>query len=107
MLVESRLDDVVLTKAFTGLETNMLRPSILVSGLNPDDLPPLSEEAARERFSAKRLKQDQGPQRWVDVWSAGHSVSGVRDVTPVAELVGQIRAEYLAAQEATRQRLGG
>jgi nitronate monooxygenase len=107
MLVESRLDDVVLTKAFTGLETNMLRPSILASGLNPDDLPPLSEEAARERFSAKRLKQDQGPQRWVDVWSAGHSVSGVRDVTPVAELVGQIRAEYLAAQEATRQRLGG
>ena len=28
MLVNSRLDEVVLTRAFTGLETNMLRPSI-------------------------------------------------------------------------------
>ena len=28
MLVQSRLDDVLLTRAFTGLETNMLRPSI-------------------------------------------------------------------------------
>ncbi|HYX03919.1 MAG TPA: nitronate monooxygenase, partial [Reyranella sp.] len=28
MLVSSRLDDVLLTRAFTGLETNMLRPSI-------------------------------------------------------------------------------
>jgi len=39
MLVKSRLDDVLLTRAFTGLETNMLRPSITAAGLDPDDLP--------------------------------------------------------------------
>ncbi len=39
MLVKSRLDDVLLTRAFTGLETNMLRPSIRAAGLDPDDLP--------------------------------------------------------------------
>ena len=39
MLVKSRLDDVLLTRAFTGLETNMLRPSIAAAGLDPDDLP--------------------------------------------------------------------
>src|SRR4029077_6677425 len=40
MLVKSRLDDVRLPRAFTGLETNMLRPSIAAAGLDPDDLPP-------------------------------------------------------------------
>ncbi|MDP3241370.1 MAG: nitronate monooxygenase, partial [Reyranella sp.] len=39
MLVSSRLDDVLLTRAFTGLETNMLRPSIEAAGLDPDNLP--------------------------------------------------------------------
>src|SRR5260370_29861332 len=39
MLVKSRLDDVLLTRAFTGLETNMLRPSIAAAGLDPPDLP--------------------------------------------------------------------
>lgn len=102
MLVDSRLDDVLLTKAFTGLETNMLRPSIVACGLDPDALQPLSEEAARARFSAQRLQQDQGPQRWVDIWSAGHSVSGVRAITPVADLVQEITAEYEAARRATR-----
>jgi len=105
MLVDSRLDDVLLTKAFTGLETNMLRPSIVACGLNPDELQPLSEAAARERFSAQRLKQDQGPQRWVDIWSAGHSVSGVNAVTPVQDLVREITAEYEAARQVTRKRL--
>ncbi len=38
MVVKSRLDDVLLTKAFTGLETNMLRPSIEAAGLDPDNL---------------------------------------------------------------------
>jgi nitronate monooxygenase len=105
MLVDSRLDDVLLTKAFTGLETNMLRPSIVACGLDPDALQPLSTEEARARFSAQRLKKDQGPQRWVDIWSAGHSVSGVQAVTPVADLVREITTEYEAARQATRRRL--
>src|SRR5258708_599642 len=40
MLVKSRLDDVLLTRAFTGLETNMLRPSIPAAALHPHN-PPL------------------------------------------------------------------
>jgi len=39
MLVESSLDDVLLTRAFTGLQTNMLRPSIVAAALDPDALP--------------------------------------------------------------------
>jgi nitronate monooxygenase len=97
MLVESRLDDVLLTRAFTGLESNMLRPSIAAAGLDPDDLPARGaidigkdiNVAERERSNAKR---------WKDIWSAGHSVSGVSDVPSVAELVDRTAAEYASVQ---------
>lgn len=39
MLVESSADDILLTTAFTGLQTSMLKPSIVAAGLDPDDLP--------------------------------------------------------------------
>ncbi len=101
MLVDSRLDDVMLTRAFTGLDTNMLRPSIAGAGLDPKALEgPVSPERARELFG-EHAKDAHRPQRWVDVWSAGHTVSAVDAVTPTAELVARIEAEYRAAQAAT------
>src|SRR5205085_5667732 len=39
MLVGSSADDILLTTAFTGLQTNMLRPSIEAAGLDPGNLP--------------------------------------------------------------------
>ncbi|ARU05556.1 2-nitropropane dioxygenase [Comamonas serinivorans] len=98
MLVDSRLDDVMLTQAFTGLDANMLRPSIVAAGLDPRGLEgKVSPERARELFSAHG-QEATGPKRWVDIWSAGHSVSGVTGVQPVAELVEQLAHEYQAAR---------
>src|SRR5258705_12156824 len=39
MLVASSADDILLTTAFTGLQTNMLRPSIEAARRDPDNLP--------------------------------------------------------------------
>ncbi len=39
-----------------------------------------------------------GPARWREVWSAGHSVSGVRSVSVAAEVIAGLRAEYAAAK---------
>jgi len=99
MLVTSRLDDVLLTKAFTGLETNMLRPSILAAGIDPGRL---DEEisAAQARLEFGSAAEDARPRRWQDIWSAGHSVSGVGAVGPVAELVERLAGEYEAARSA-------
>lgn len=104
MLVDSRVDDVMTTKAFTGLDTNMLRPSIVAAGLDPAQLDAvrISPEEARERYSQGTKS---GPRRWVDIWSAGHTVSGVDEVRPVAELVGRIAAEYREARRATARML--
>ncbi|MCY1501896.1 putative enoyl-[acyl-carrier-protein] reductase II [compost metagenome] len=103
MLVDSRLDDVLLTQAFTGLDTNMLRPSIVAAGLDPQALQgKVSPERARELFG-EHGKEAHGPKRWVDIWSAGHSVSGVDRVLPVAELVDVLAGEYARARAQTAQ----
>jgi len=97
MLVASRLDDVVLTKAFTGLETNMLRPSILAAGLDPDDLPARGGiDISKDINPAERDRP--GAKRWKDIWSAGHSVSGIDAVEPVDTLVRRTVAGYAAAR---------
>ncbi len=95
MLTASELDDVVLTSAITGLPTNMLRPSLVAAGLDPDTLPDrLSREQAADLYGAGAS----GPNRWRDLWSAGHSVSGVDDVVTVAELVERTAAEFASAR---------
>src|SRR5882672_11482127 len=97
MLVGSRLDDVQLTRAFTGLETNMLRRSIAAAGLDPDNLPVRGAiDIAKDINAAERDKPN--ARRWKDIWSAGHSVSGVADVPSVAQLVERTAAEYDAAR---------
>ena len=98
MLVDSTLDDIMLTKAFTGLDASMLRPSIVAAGLDPANLDEqVSEARAREKFGGKN--DAAGPRRWTDVWSAGHSVSGVQAVTGAADIVDEIAAQYHAAFE--------
>ena len=91
MLVDSSADDVLLTRAFTGLQTNMLRPSIVAAGLDPDALPERGGIDVAKDLSAGT------PRRWRDIWSAGHSVSSVTAVTSVAALVDTVAAEFDAA----------
>jgi nitronate monooxygenase len=97
MLVDSELDDVLLTRAFTGLETNMLIPSIRAHGLDPKALPAdMSADGARALYGSGGATR-----RWRDIWSAGHSTSGVTAVPTVAELVAQTEAEYRRAAQQT------
>ena len=101
MLVAGSADDVLLTTAFTGLQTNMLKPSIVAAGLDPDDLPARGAiDIGKDIDIAAREAR---PRRWRDIWSAGHSISGVTDVCDVAELVARTVAEYrdgrVAAEE--------
>jgi nitronate monooxygenase len=104
MLVESDMDDVMLTQAFTGLDTNMLTPSMIAAGLDPTTLPPrVSIEEAARNFGSKG--EMTGPRRYKDIWSAGHSVSGVMRIQSAAELIEQTICEYEEARNRTRAML--
>jgi nitronate monooxygenase len=94
MLVASTADDILLTTAFTGLQTNMLRPSIAAAGLDPDNLPARGAIEIGEDIDI--AARERRPQRWRDIWSAGHTTSGVTDIPTVEALVARTIAEYRA-----------
>jgi nitronate monooxygenase len=100
MLVASSADDILLTTAFTGLQTNMLRPSIEAAGLDPDDLPARGAiDIAKDIDIGARENR---PKRWKDIWSGGHSTSGVTEVLSVDEMIARTVAEYEAASALVR-----
>jgi nitronate monooxygenase len=102
MLVAGSAAEILLTKAFTGLQTKMLRPSIEAAGLDPDDLP---ERGAIDIGKDIDIgARENRPKRWKDIWSAGHAISGVSEILSVDEMVARTIAEYRDAEQRLRQR---
>ena len=95
MLIDSSADDVLLTTALTGLQTSVLRPSIVAAGLDPDNLP--SRGAIEIGKDIDIGARESRPKRGRDIWSGGHSTSGVTGILSVDDLVAQTVAEYRSA----------
>jgi NAD(P)H-dependent flavin oxidoreductase YrpB (nitropropane dioxygenase family) len=70
MLVRSNADDILLTRALTGLQTNMLRPSIVAAGLDPEAL----SKWRHQRHAAQSFE-------WLAYKSASHP--SLRSATPL------------------------
>lgn len=103
MIVDSELDDIHLTNAFSGLQTNMMRKSMLAQGLDPAQFGLGPMEFHMEQLAG--APRADGPKRFKDIWSAGHSVSGVREVLGVGEVVDRIAQEYAQARAASLAKL--
>ncbi|GAA4173495.1 nitronate monooxygenase [Gryllotalpicola koreensis] len=101
MIVDSELDDIQLTDVFSGMNVSMMRKSLVANGLDPRDFG--VQGASGGPLYAER--NPGGPREWRDIWSAGHSASGIHDVAPVAEIVDRLEREYHAARAALRERL--
>lgn len=96
MLVESAADDILLTSAFTGLPANILKAAILKAGLDPADLPERGAiDITKDINPDARATSRKG---WKDIWSAGHTVSGVTEILSVADLVRETESEYDTAR---------
>lgn len=87
MVVEAGVDDLVLTKAFTGANAYYLRQSIERAGLDPDNL--------SGKTSMNWGQSDTQLKAWKDIWSAGQSVAAVHRVESAGEIIARLRAEYL------------
>lgn len=86
MVVSSSSEDVFASDAFTGVNANWLRPSVVAAGHDPQALP---------RGQVDFSRQDQ--KRWRDLWSAGQGVGSVDRICSVAEVVEQLVREYRVA----------
>lgn len=89
MLVEGGIEDVLYTRGVNGLNAMWLKASLRQTGLDPDNL------FIPEGRSTGHLPEGKTP--WRDIWSGGQGIGLIRDLPPVAELVRQLRAEYIAA----------
>ncbi len=106
LLVNSGLEDLVLTKSVSGVEANWLRQTLEAAGYTPEML----KAEKRIDFSGDIAA---GKKAWKDVWSAGHGVGGITRVASAAEIVAELHAELLAvldeeadAARVLRARLG-
>lgn len=89
MVVDSSLDDLVVSAAITGTPASWLKPSLRAAGLDPDALPAKPE---RDYDTA-----NSGARRWKTIWSAGQGLGASRAVEPVADIVSQLEREYREA----------
>ncbi len=93
MIVASTGEDIVYTNLFTGVHGNYLAPSIVASGLDPNDLPK-SDPSAMNFGSGGNTKS----KAWRDIWGCGQGIGAVKDIPTAGELIARLSAEYEAAK---------
>lgn len=89
MLVDSTIEDLILTNAVTGVHANWLRQSLVAAGMDPNAL----ETDPDVDFTDPQS----GVKRWANTWSAGHGVGMIDRVESVKSLVSRLRHEYQSA----------
>jgi nitronate monooxygenase len=89
MVVRSAADDIVYTDFFTGVRGNYLKPSIVASGLDPDNLG--YSDPSRMNFATER------PKTWRDVWGCGQGIGIINEILSTSDFVGRLENEYRAA----------
>lgn len=91
MLVQSTVDDLIVSAGITGTPAIWLKPSLRDNGLDPDNLPPVP---ARSYDSNSTIAS----KRWKDVWAAGQGVGSIKAIESVAVIVDRLEQEYAAAR---------
>ncbi|MFC7461596.1 NAD(P)H-dependent flavin oxidoreductase [Hydrogenophaga defluvii] len=90
MLVDSTVDDLIVSSGVTGTPASWLKPSLRANGLDPENLP-----AAPSR--SYDSNQPIGAKKWRDVWAAGQGVGAIRAIEPVADVVDGLARQYRQA----------
>lgn len=91
MLVDATQDDLMLTDAFSGVKANMLKPSIVKAGLDPEKL------AKKEKVDFDAMQKETNAKAWKDIWSAGQGVGAIQKIQPATEIISDLEKEYKEA----------
>jgi nitronate monooxygenase len=91
MNVTGGTTDLLYTHEVAGVAANWMVASLRAVGLDPSHLP----QPQGRGISHAHLPD--GVRPWKNVWSAGQGIELIDDVPLVADLVAQLRREYVAA----------
>jgi nitronate monooxygenase len=91
MLVDSTVEDLLVSDRLTGTPASWLKPSMRQRGLDPDALP----EAPSRNYDSNTAP---AAKRWRDVWAAGQGVGAIKAIEPVATVVQRLEQEFQQAR---------
>ena len=86
MLVDSQMEDIIPSKAVSGVMANWLAPSLAKAGVDPT-----SSARADIDFSGNIAADNKA---WKHIWSAGHGVGQIKNLPSAAELVEELAQSY-------------
>lgn len=92
MITSSSAEDIVYSNLFTGVHGNYLKPSIVASGMDPDNLP--TSDPSKMSFGTDASGERAKPKAWKEIWGSGQGVGSVPAVVPAAELIARFKKEY-------------
>ncbi len=92
MVWDSKMEDLIQSRAITGALGNWMRASVEASGLSLDD----TKKIAKIDFSGD---MHAGSKAWKTVWSAGQGVGNVRKPETIKEIIDILKKEYEATVE--------
>lgn len=92
MVIDSTIEDITYTPAFSGIHANYLTKSIIHSGLDPAALP----EKGKIDFSELG---NPDVRAWRDIWGAGQGVGPIKQRQTVKEITKELEKQYDKAQE--------
>src|SRR5690606_20572558 len=87
MLIESSIEDIIYTDAFSGINANYLIPSIERAGLDPDNL------KKKDKIDFSELRNND-VKAWKDIWGAGQGIAPISKIQPIAEIVEELKQDY-------------
>lgn len=92
-IVDCGADDIVYSNLFTGVHGNYLRPSVVNSGLDPDNLP--ESDPSKMDFGSGG---NTDAKAWKDIWGSGQGIGAIKRIGPAADYVAKLQAEYATAK---------
>lgn len=93
-ILRASASDIVYTDLFSGVHGNYLKHSVVAAGFDPLNLP--RSDPSKMNFGTAGGAEKKV---WRDIWSAGQGVGQIDSVTPAAQVVDKLLAEYVAARQ--------
>ena len=90
MVWQSRMEDLIASRAITGALGNWMKASVEAAGLTLEDM----KETVKIDFSGD---MHDAPRGWKHVWSAGQGVGGITKSETIADVVAALSDEYQLA----------
>ena len=98
MIIDAGASDVVYTASISGVHANFLGASLKAAGITEDDL----KKDTKIDFGKE---MDTEAKAWKTIWSAGQGVTNINNAVSVAELVSDLKTEFVEAIEEQKKLL--